>query len=144
MVVTAVVWDRKGRPRPLSPLPDDTESFPQSINVHGQVAGFSRGLRGATAVVWDRKGQPRPLSPLPGDTTSLANSINDRGEVAGESSRVGSELPGESTQTAVLWDRNGGARPLPPLPGDTDAKAQRSTTAVKSRAIAQNQVGGQP
>jgi uncharacterized membrane protein len=122
----AVLWDRKGRPKALPPLPGDTESQAFAINAQGKVVGFGT-LRNSdgitfTAIVWDRKARPKELPPLPGDTDSIAFGVNARGEVVGES--LLRDASGNITRTTgVLWDQKRRPKELPPQPGDTDSSA---------------------
>jgi uncharacterized membrane protein len=58
---------------------------------------------------------PMELPPLPVHDASVAKAINDFGVVAGNS------FGGGSAQRAVVWDRDGTPRELPPLSGDTQS-----------------------
>ena len=116
----AVIWDRNGIPRELSPLGDTRISQAEAINNRGQAAGWSYNGRGFAPVVWDPDGAPTALTLLAGTDDGLAFSINSSGEVAGRS--------GEG----VVWDRKGTPRALPPLDGGfhTDAHAINSRGEV--------------
>jgi uncharacterized membrane protein len=97
---TAVVWDPKGRPAALPPLPGDEESLANGINGRGQIVGQSLNSSGnEAAVIWDRDGTPTALPALFGSPRCTAQGINARGQVVGIC--VVSSDP--VTSIAVLW-----------------------------------------
>jgi uncharacterized membrane protein len=115
--ITAVIWDRDGIPRVLSPLPGTSETVAWAINNRGLAVGWS----GERAVIWSRDGIPRALAPPEGHDSSgyyfTASGINWRGEV------VGTSEDAEGYLTAVIWDRDGEPRALElpllePYPGE--------------------------
>jgi len=100
---TAIVWDKKGNPTNLPPLPlpghTDTEGF--DINDRGAVSGTSGflpnfGVAG-TAVIWDKKRNPTALPSLPGSTDCFGFGINDPSHV------VGHCRDAAGINTAVRW-----------------------------------------
>jgi uncharacterized membrane protein len=128
IVVTAVMWDRRGAPHALPPLEGHAESKALAINTKGEVAGFSYDLEGDDiAVLWaPRRGSRTPIALLPqaGDSGSEAHAIDRRGRIAGDSGGV--------RETTVLWSHEPRAwhsrerevaQTLPPLDGDTDSLA---------------------
>jgi len=97
---TAVVWDPKGRPAALPPLPGDEESLANGINGRGQIVGQSLNSSGnEAAVIWDRDGTPTALPALFGLPRCTAQGINARGQVVGRC--IVSTDP--FTSIAVLW-----------------------------------------
>jgi probable HAF family extracellular repeat protein len=80
----AVLWDNKGAPVDLQPLPGDNNSEARGINDHGEVVGESYTTNGVRhAVAW-RHGKVRALPGVPAGADSFAYSVNSRGEVAGQ------------------------------------------------------------
>ena len=110
-------------PELLLPPEGLEESTASAINVHGEVTGsvgdFDRGkLETQIAAVWDEKGRViriMPPLPLPGHHHSEGRDINKKGVVAG----ISGEFFGVFDPIPVLWDQEGKATPLQPLPGDT-------------------------
>jgi uncharacterized membrane protein len=86
-VVTAVVWDRDGKPRRLSPPKGYDEAHAQAINDLGQVAGFAYrvGSRHDRAVRWSGSGKPTLLARLGQRNGSEGYGISASGVVAGDS-----------------------------------------------------------
>jgi uncharacterized membrane protein len=76
----------------LAPLPGETEAFPRSINVHGDVVGVSS----SSAVVW-KNGVPQNLPNLTDAAGARAWGINDSGQISG----TGSTASGDNVP--VLW-----------------------------------------
>ncbi|MEG9436591.1 hypothetical protein JAO29_10510 [Edaphobacter sp. HDX4] len=119
----AVLWNRNGQLRLLSPLPGDTVGFALSVNESGRVVGASGVCAdtplfpiaiGPQAVLWEPNGAAVPIPGLGGTKINTATSINDLDEVLGASS-----LPGDTTTHAYLWSRHMDMpRDLGTLPGD--------------------------
>ncbi len=111
-----VLW-KKGKPRPLPTVDQDSDGEAIWINDLGQAVGqTSNCSNGAThAVSWTKNGTPSALPDY--RTGAVAWGNNDRNQIVGS---VGS--PDGSTQYAALW-QNGRLTSFKPLPGDLGAIA---------------------
>ena len=122
-ILTATIWDWRGKPTPLAPLEGDGHSEAFAINDWGEAVGDSTGAI-TSAVRWDRQGVASRLAPPEGDLDSFARGINARGEVAGYSSRQNdADADTGVLLQAVRWDAWGNPTVLPPLEGDSEATA---------------------
>jgi len=123
----AVIWERRGSPTVLPQLPRHPDGEARGLNGVGRVVGWSEserdpesGYTTKTAMIWERDGSNQALPPLPGDAESLALATHPAGIVVGESART---IPGDPVIfrfSAVLWNRDGRAHPLAPLPGNDE------------------------
>jgi probable HAF family extracellular repeat protein len=127
-----VVWglNASGAPvieRRLPPITGDTVSAAFGINDAGVVVGVSgacgspgNGAAAAHAVMWKTNGQTLDLGSLGGLQNNFAQVVNNQGWVVG-----GSDIPGDTTQHAFLWQERTGMKPLGLLsPDDTYSFAQ--------------------
>lgn len=105
-----VIWDR-GQIKELPTLSGDTLGAANVINDHGQAVGRSQNCTEWHAALWE-KGTVTDLGNL-GGTISQANGINNQGQVFGYS-----QLSGDLTGHAFLWEKERGMSDLGALPGD--------------------------
>jgi len=105
-----VIWER-GKIEELPTLSGDTLGAANAINEHGQAVGRSQSCTVWHAVLWEN-GTVKDLGNL-GGTISQANGINNQGQVFGYS-----QLSGDLTGHAFLWQKHKGMRDLGALPGD--------------------------
>jgi probable HAF family extracellular repeat protein len=105
-----VIW-KNGQIEELPTLSGDTLGAANAINDHGQAVGRSQSCTLWHAVLW-KNGTVTDLGSL-GGTISQANGINNQDQVFGYS-----QLSGDLTGHAFLWQKNTGMMDLGTLPGD--------------------------
>ncbi|MFI5113542.1 MAG: hypothetical protein ACHP7J_00255 [Terriglobales bacterium] len=107
-----VIWEH-GQIAELPTLSGDTQGFALGINDHGQAVGWTRSMDCTVqhAVLWEN-GTVTDLGSL-GGKYSDAFSINNQGQAFGQSN-----LPGDLTFHAFLWQKHVGMTDLSTLPGD--------------------------
>jgi probable HAF family extracellular repeat protein len=107
-----VIW-RRGQVHELRTFPGDPVGAAFSINYWGQAAGYSGNCTTAFhAVLW-QDGRAIDLGNLGGTMNNEGIDINNRGQVVGLS-----DLPGDTTYHAFLWQKRTGMIDLGTLPGD--------------------------
>ncbi len=140
----AVMWERSGKIRQLSPLAGDTVSFAFGINDNGQAVGGSGLCANTTlpptnpsaphAVLWERDGTPRDLGNL-GGAQNLASAVNNRGDVDGAAQVSGGDVH------AFLWTEQTGMQDLGTLPGDFLSVAPCCRTVNDNRQVVGFSIG---
>jgi probable HAF family extracellular repeat protein len=122
----ATVWDPRGKAHVLPPLQGDSITAAFDIDETGHVVVGTSGycLTGpvqttsAVHVVLWRDGNPVNLGSLGGTENNFALRTNERGQVVGTS-----ELSGNATYHAFLWQKRSGMQGLGTLPGDFSSQA---------------------
>lgn len=122
----AVVWGPgMDEMHELPTFPGDSVAVAAAINDKGQVVGVSGscgqgpalGPIFTHAVLWQNS-IPTDLGNLGGALNNVAFGINQRGQVVGMS-----DLPGDTTFHAFLWQKGIGITDLGTLPGDSSSSA---------------------
>lgn len=107
-----VIWT-EGRIHKLSTAPGDPVGMAWGINDWGQATGYSGNCTTALhALLW-QNGKATDLGNLGGQMNNAGEDINNLGQVAGYS-----DLPGDATMHAFLWQKSTGMIDLGTLPGD--------------------------
>ena len=107
-----VIWAR-GRIHELPTFPGDPVGMAWGINYWGQATGYSGNCTTVFhALLW-QDGKVIDLGNLGGTMNNAGVDINNLGQVVGNS-----DLPGDTTGHAFLWQRRTGMMDLGTLPGD--------------------------
>jgi probable HAF family extracellular repeat protein len=122
-----VVWGPgHNQKRALPPYQDDAATAATAINDRGQVVGISGAcdravgrFSAAHAVLWEGNTVTN-LGSLGGNAWNTPMAINQRGDIVGFANIT---LGAGFNAHGFLWTREGGFRPLRPLPGDALAQA---------------------
>jgi probable HAF family extracellular repeat protein len=110
--VGAALWEN-GTIKKLHRFPGDTDAYAFAINDLGQATGGSGSCTSSFhAVLW-HKGSVVNLGNLGGAMNNSGLDINNQGQVAGYS-----DLAGDTTYHAFLWQKGTGMIDLGTLPGD--------------------------
>lgn len=122
-----VAWEN-GKALELPVRNDDPEGIAFAINDYGQIVGasgtctafnpiFLNNLQPVHALLWE-KGKVVDLGSLGGSYGNLATFINNQGQVVGFS-----DLAGDTTSDAFLWNKANGMQDLGTYPGDIGSAA---------------------
>jgi probable HAF family extracellular repeat protein len=112
-----VVW-AEGRVHKLRTFPGDPVGMAWGINYWGQATGYSGNCTTVLhALLW-QNGKATDLGNLGGAMNNEGVDINNLGQVAGSS-----DLPGDNTGHAFLWQKSTGMIDLGTLPGDFGSDA---------------------
>lgn len=107
-----VIWI-DGRVRKLPTFPGDPVGMAWGINYWGQATAYSGNCTtDFHALLW-QNGKATDLGNLGGTMNNAGVDINNLGQVAGNS-----DLPGDTTGHAFLWQKSTGMIDLGTLPGD--------------------------
>jgi len=112
-----VIW-KKGQVQELPTFPGDPDGAAWAINDQGHVAGNSGNCTEQFhALLW-QNGTAIDLGNLGGTTNNVVFGINNRTQIVGYSN-----LPGDATYDAFLWQKTTGMSDLGTLPGDVSSGA---------------------
>ncbi len=107
-----VIW-AEGRVHKLPTFPGDPVGMAWGINYWGQAAGWSGSCTTVFHALLYQNGKAIDLGNLGGTMNNEGVDINNQGQVVGYS-----DLPGDTTGHAFLWQKGTGMIDLGTLPGD--------------------------
>lgn len=130
---TAFLW-RQGAGVMTLPMPTGfSYSSAQSINEHGEVAGWAQSDSGTRGIIWRPDGSTVQLTTL-GGSYGIATDINDQGQAVGTSTNAS-----DTQWVPLLWNADGSMVSLGTLGG-----FQGSANAINNRGdvVGHSMLGG--